>query len=210
MARRKAPAKSDASATALLTSAPGLLDRLSSEEAVAVLQHLLDKHPELRSEGEQFATKLVSSSSIEDIARDVHCRITSIELDALNERAGAHSWGYVEPGQAAIDLLEEALDDLVEDMKRNAELGLASSAEAVCVGIVEGLYQARNTQSDGALGWASDFPGEEAAHVVAEFLRACRPAARMAVHKSLMETLAKRVPEWAEGLKRAADRGIKE
>ena len=57
MTRRRTSAKSDA---------PGLLERLSAEEAAAVLHQLLDEHPELRSEAEQFATKLVSSSSIED------------------------------------------------------------------------------------------------------------------------------------------------
>ena len=201
MTRRKASAKSDV---------VGLLERLSPEEAVAVLHQLLDKHQELRSEAEQFATKLVSSSSIEDIAEDAHHRVTSIDLDDLNGRAGAHSWGYVEPSQAAQDLLEEAVEDLVEDMKRRAELGLVSAAEVVCAGIVQGLYQARDTESDGALGWAPDFPGEEADYVVGEFLRACPPATRKAAKRSLMETLAKRVPEWAEDLRHATDRSSKE
>ena len=99
----------------------GLLERLSPEEAVTVLHRLLDKHPELRTEAEQFATKLVSACSVEDIAQDVQDRITCIDLDDLNGRAGAHSWGYVEPGEAAMDLMSEALEELVEDMKRKAE-----------------------------------------------------------------------------------------
>jgi hypothetical protein len=201
MTRRKASAKSDAS---------GLLERLSPEEAVTVLHQMLDKHPELQSEAEQFATKLVSSCSIEDVAQDVCDRITGIDLDALNGRAGAHSWGYVEPGEAAQDLLEEAVEDLLEDMKRRAELGLVSAAEVVCAGMVQGLYQARDTKSDGALGWAPDFPAEEADYVVGEFLRACPPATRKAAQKSLMETLTKRAPKWVEDLRRAADRAEKE
>jgi|SRR5208283_192955 len=201
MTRRKASAKSDAA---------GLLKRLSPEEAVAVLHQLLDKHPELRSEAEQFASKLVSSCSIEDIAQDVCDRITGIDLDALSGRAGAHSWGYVGPGQAAQDLLEESLEDLLEDMKRRAELGLVSAAAAVCAGMVQGLYQARDTKSDGALGWGPDFPGEEADYVVGEFLRARPPATRKAAQKSLMESVAKRAPNWAEDLKRTADRSNKE
>lgn len=107
MARRKISPKSDASGAARRTSASGLLDRLSSEEAVAVLHQLLDQHQELRSEAEQFATKLVSSCSIEDIAQDVQDRVSSIDLDDLNGRAGAHSGGYVGPDQAAQDLLEK-------------------------------------------------------------------------------------------------------
>lgn len=201
MTRRKTSAKSDA---------PGPLERLSPEEAVAVLHQLLDKHPELRSEAQQFATDLVSACSLEDIAEDVRFRITSIDLDALNERAGAHSWGYVEPSEAAQDLLEEAVEDLVEDMKRRAELGLVSASEVLCAGIVQGLYQAQDAKSDGALGWAPDFPAEEAGYVVGEFLRACPAGARKAAQRSSMESLAKRAPKWAEDLKRTGDRALKE
>src|SRR5260370_41749776 len=186
MARRKASAKSDAS---------GLLERLSTEEAVTVLHKMLDKHPELRSEAEQFATELVSSDSIEDIAQDICDRITGIDLDDLNGRAGAHSWGYVGPDQAAQDLMEEAVEDLLEDMKRRAELGLVSAAEALCAGIVQGLYQARDTKSDGALGWAPDFPGEEADYVVGEFLRACPPATPNPPQQTFMETPANPPPK---------------
>lgn len=197
MTRPKASAKS---------KAPGVLERLRPEEAAAVLHQLLGQHPELRSEAQQFATELISIPSIQDVSEDTHSRITSIDLEALNGRAGAHSWGYVEPSEAATELLSEALEDLVEDMKRSAELGLVSAAGVVCAGIVDGLYRARHTNSDGALGWAVDFPIDEADFVVEEFLEACPPAARKAAHASLMQVLAERVPEWAECFKRAAER----
>jgi hypothetical protein len=73
------------------TPAAGVLDRLASEEAITVLRLLLNKHLKLCPEVEQIATEIVSLSSIEDIVGDVHCRITSIDLDALNGRAGSHS-----------------------------------------------------------------------------------------------------------------------
>lgn len=201
MTRRKAPAK----------SAPaGLLEHLSPQEAVEVLKHLLEKHPQLRPEAEQFATSFVSSASTEDIAGDVQVRITSIDLDALNGRAGKHSWGYVEPGDAAVELLEESIDDLQDDMKRKAELGLLAAAQIVCIGIVEGLYRARDTNSDGALGWAPDFPAEHASYIVSEFIRACSSSTRTEARRDLMSALAECAPEWAEGLERAADQAVRE
>jgi hypothetical protein len=151
MSQRKTSAKS---------GPPDLIQRLSPEEAAAVLRHLLEKHPDLRSEAEQFATGYVSSSSLDEVAQDVYDRIVGIGLDSLSERAGKHSWGYVEPSEAAIELMDESIQELVDDMKRKAELGLLSAAQIVCAGIVQGLYQARDTNSDGALGWAPDFPGE--------------------------------------------------
>ena len=200
MTRRIASTKSDAAS---------LLERLSPEEALAVLHQVLDQHPELRSEAEQFATDLVSSPSSEDIAQEVHDRITGVDLEALNGRAGAHSWGYVEPSEAATELLEEEVEDMVEDMKRKGELGLMSAAEVVCAGIVDGLYRARDTKSDGALGWAVDFPTEEADHVVSEFVRSCPQSGRVSAQTHLLAVLAGRAPEWAEGLKRAAERAVR-
>jgi len=200
MTRRKAPAK----------SAPaGLLERLNPQEAVEVLRRLLDKRPELRPEAEQFATKSVSSTSIEDIAEDVEARITGIDLDDLNDRAGKHSWGYVGPGDAAVELLVESIEDLQEDMKRKAELGLLAAAQVVCAGIVQGLYGARDTNSDGTLGWAPDFPAEHASYVVGEFIQACSSPSRKEARRSLATILAECAPEWAEGLPRAADQAAR-
>ena len=196
MKRRRARAKSDPAC---------LLERLSPEEAMAMLSQLLEKHPELRLEAEQLATKFVSSKSIEDIAQDVCDRITGIDLDDLNGRAGKHSWGYVEPGEAAMQLMGESLQDLVDDMRRNAELGLLPAAQVTCVGILQGLYQTRDTNSDGALGWAPDFPAEHADYVVGDFLRACSPATRKEAKKSLSAILTRCVPEWAEPLMRSAE-----
>src|SRR5205814_9626691 len=131
--------------------AADILEQLASEEAVAVLYLLLDKHPELRPEVEGMAKNVISSKSIEAIAADVFNAVTGVDLEALNGRAGKHSWGYVEPSEAAWELLEEALDDWVEDMKRKVEADLLTAAQGVCVGIIAGLYNARNVASDGVL-----------------------------------------------------------
>ena len=186
-----------------------VLQRLNPEEAAAVLRHLLAKHLELRPEAEQFATDHLSSGSIEEVAQDVYDRILGIDLDALNGRAGKQAWGYVEPGEAALELMDESLQDLVDDMKRKAELGLLPAAQVVCAGIVQGLYQARDTKSDGALGWAPDFPAEHADYVVGDFLRACPEKNREEARKNLTEILSQSAPKWAESLRRAANEGAK-
>jgi hypothetical protein len=181
------------------------LEKLRPEEAAAVLNQLLGKHPELKSESEKLAIQMMSTASIEDVAQEVYLEITSIDLEALNGRAGCHSWGYVEPGEAATELLEEAIEDRVEEMKRSLELGLLAPAEALCAGIVSGLYRARDTKSDGALGWAVDFPAEEAGFVVEEFLKRYHPPSRKAAHANLMLLLTEWAPEWGEALQRVAE-----
>ena len=84
-------------------------------------------------------------------------------------------------------------------------MGLLPAAQVACVGIVQGLHQARDTKSDGALGWAPDFPAEHADYVVGDFLRACPVKNRKEARKNLIETLAKCAPEWTGSLLRAAN-----
>lgn len=187
-------------------SARNILDRLSDGESSTVLHRILEKHSELLNEVEQIATEIISSSSIEDVADDVFLAVTSLDLESLTERAGAHSWGYVEPSEAAWELLEESIEDWIEAMKRNLDLGMASEAEAIGVGIIEGLYRARDVQNDGPLGWAPDFPVEEGRHVLGELIRPCRiQAPRSAVKERVLADLKSKTPEWIDMLSRTAN-----
>jgi hypothetical protein len=90
-----------------------------------------------------------------------------------------------------------------------AKSGLVSVAGVICAGIVDGLYRARDSESYGALGWAVDFPIEEAGFAVRALLEACPSSARKTAHKKLMEILSQRTPEWAEDLKRTAEQAIR-
>jgi len=186
-------------------AATSALERLKADE---VLKILLERHQTLREEAEQIATELVSSPSLEDIADDVLAAVTSIGIDAVNARAGRTSWGYVDPTDGAWELLEEAVEGIVDDMKRRMALGRGNAAEAMCRGIVVGLRRAGEFESDGALGWAPDFPAEEACNVIEELLRACPAKARKNLRDRLVQALAQDVPDWSEMLEQVANRAI--
>ena len=77
----------------------------------------------------------------------------------------------MEPSDAAWELLEESIELFKSEMKRAADLGMLPAAVATCAGILEGLYLARDSKSDGGLGWAPDFPAEQAGNLLTELLR---------------------------------------
>ena len=129
-----------------------VLSRLTDLESSLVLHTLLDRHETLREDAENLATETVNTPSCKDISAEVADAVTSLDMEDLNGRAGATRWGYTEPSEAAWELLEEAVEDFLEDMKRRAELGLTDAAITMCRGIVTGLYRARNTPSDGRWG----------------------------------------------------------
>jgi len=208
--RSKKPATTGANRTpkSARRGPKSVLDTMSPGELAVVLRDLLNDHPDLRPEAEAIAVETVSSPSVEDIAEEVLDAVTSLDLDSLNDRAGSHSWGYVGPTEAAWELLQEAVEDVVADMKRRMELGLDTAAEAICRGIVAGLHKAKDVGSDGPLGWAEDFPAEQACHVVAELIRTCPVEKRPAVRDRLVDALGDLVPAWHVMISRAADRAL--
>jgi len=178
-----------------------LLDRLQPDEASVVLRRLLANHPELLAEAEAITRSTLGEISFETIAEAVEESIRQLDLDDLNGRAGRHSWGYTEPTEAAWELLEEAVEPFVEDMKRHLGLGLDDVAFEICKGIVLGLYQCRDADGSDLLGWAEDFPAQAAGDAVANWIgsserRAAgsQPEPNRALR--LREFVDKYVPEW--------------
>jgi len=162
-----------------------VLERLSGAEAASVLKCLLQRHPELQSEAENIAGDLLSDVSLLSVADDVENAVLQFDYDDLNSRAGRHSWGYVEPTEAAWELLEEAVEPFVEDMKRYLELGLEEQAQKLCQGILSGLYRVRDGGKNDILGWAPDFPGEAAGNALEVWGR-----------KLARSFVAEHIPEW--------------
>ena len=178
-----------------------LLDELQPSEAAFVLRRLLAGHPELLSEVEEISRSTLTDVSFESIASEVEDSIREVDLDDLNGRAGRHSWGYTEPTEAAWELLGEAVEPFVEDMKRHLGLGLHAEAFEICKGIVLGLYQCRHASGDEFLSWAEDFPAEAAGNALAEWIGTGKPGAfsnRSGTNRALLlrEFVDEHVPEW--------------
>ena len=143
-----------------------VLEKLDAAESASVLKALVDHHPELRSEAEALAREALGEVSLFSVADDVEDAVLQFDYDDLNSRAGGHSGGYVEPTEAAWELLEEAVEPFVSEMKRYLDLGLEEQSRDVCQGILLGLYRVRDGRSNDILGWAEDFPAEAAGNAL--------------------------------------------
>lgn len=128
------------------------LDHLGAGECAQVLSELLKRHRGLREEANEIAESLIDDVSVEAVAEDVSDLVGSIGIEELGSRAGKQSWGYVEPSEAAWELLEESIEETRDDMKRRFEAGTKPAAEKICQGIVLGLREVDGSDSDGALG----------------------------------------------------------
>ncbi len=95
-----------------------------------------------------------------------------LDISELNTRAGYRpGFGYVDPAEAADEILDEALQPFLDDLQRRAGLGMASAAAEVAAGIILGLYNCREASSESLLEYAPDYAAERASVVVDDCAR---------------------------------------
>jgi hypothetical protein len=166
------------------------LDALSAAEKAAVLDELLTARPELREPAEAYASRLMKDADRSAIAADVEGSLKFLALDELNTRAGYRpGFGYIDPSEAADEILDEALQPFLDDVQRRAGLGMGPAATEVAAGILLGLYNCRNASSETLLEYAPDYPAERASTLVSD-------CARLSV--ALPAELVDFLPEWSD------------
>jgi len=130
------------------------LDALSGAEHTRILAELLTSHPELRSEAEDAARRLLEDAPVDAIAESVASALEELPLDALAMRSGRiRGRGYVHETDAAWEILEEAVEPFLGDLRRRARLGLGAAAD-VAAGIVAGLYRCREPEDGSIVAYA--------------------------------------------------------
>jgi hypothetical protein len=145
------------------------LDALSAAEKAAVLDELLTARPDLREPAEGHAARLMKDAERSAVADDVESALKWLDIDELNIRAGYRpGFGYVHPAEAADEILDEALQPFLDDLQRRAGLGMASAATEVAAGILLGLYNCREGNSETLLEYAPDYAAERASAVVSD------------------------------------------
>ena len=79
------------------------------------------------------------------------------DIEERNGQAGDRPGrGYVDPGEAADEILDEALGPFLEDLERRARLGMSSAAAELAAGILLGLYRCREGGSEMLLEYSPD------------------------------------------------------
>lgn len=166
------------------------LSTLVGDEHRAVLSTLLDAHPELRPEAEQAARDLLESATSEAVADETRGAVEAIPLDDLAARSGRlPGRGYVHENEAAWELVSQAVEPFLIDLRRRARLGLTEAAIAMTIGIVAGLYDARDPADGTVANYAGpDAPVELATEVLVE-------AANLGLH--LPADAGDRWPDWS-------------
>jgi len=185
-----------------------ILSYLDPQQLAEVLHQILIRHRDLREEANSIASDLLNDISVEAVSKELTDTILGVGLEVLAKRTGKQPWGYVEPGEAAWEVLEESIEGIQKEMEKRMQAGLERSAEKLCQGIVIGLYNAMETKCDGTLAWAPDFPVEAASRSVSKLLELYPPNRRGTAAKRIIAGVDKQAEEWVDMLHRTVERAI--
>jgi hypothetical protein len=144
----------------------------SDSEKALILTRLLDGDPTLRKRAEDIARRILGSVDITTVSDLIVEAILELDTEDLANRAGPRRHGYVEPTDAAWQLLEETIEPWIDDLRRRARLGLHQAAADLATALTQALETAAE-RADGIddcllRQWAPDFPVETASWVERE------------------------------------------
>ena len=139
---------------------PNSLDAISGTDAMEILRVLADRDKELSKEIDVIAKNLLDDVSIDEVADCVQAELESLAVEDVWDRSGARRDGYVDTGETAWQMFEAALEPFRDDMLKYQKLSMFEQAEAVCLGILKGVYDFQWYSKTEFKDWAVDAPAE--------------------------------------------------
>ena len=83
---------------------------------------------------------------------------------------------------------------------------MTPATEKICQGIILGLHRVEDTNHDGILGWAPDFPAEGAAYGMSTLLALYPQYQRRTAGNRIVEAVEEHAEDWVEMLCRVVYR----
>ena len=116
-----------------------MIKKLTAEQALEVVKQLSEKGGKIRDAALAEARDLLIAVDLDETADEVFCVLDSIDVEDCWERSGESRYGYTEPSEAAVELVEEELQPFYDQAKRYRELGMAEQETTYCMGVILGI-----------------------------------------------------------------------
>jgi hypothetical protein len=132
-----------------------LIGLLTGDSALRILRKIVEDK-DIGEAALGILEKEMLSVDDEDVAEEVLSELMSFGEDDLVARSGRTSHGYVEPFEAAYDMIEEAIYRFSESIKSYRRLNMKSSEKSACAGLIKGLLRYSSEGGSEILEWIPD------------------------------------------------------
>ena len=137
-----------------------ILEALSPEEALFVLRKLVASDSRIRKKAEEIALELLGDVDVDAVAEEVLWELESIPVEEVWDGSGRTRDGYVDPGDCAWQLFEDAMAPFTRQLEKCQELSLTEQAKLHCMGILKGIHRFETESTSEFKSWCADAPGE--------------------------------------------------
>jgi hypothetical protein len=135
-----------------------IIDHLSPTDALSILRALADSDEELAARIVGIATAHLSEVDPEEVAAVLYDELGALEVEEVWDRAGRTRYGYIEPGEAADQMIEEVLEPFLEELDKYQKISMSTEANRLCMGLLLGLYRFKRESTSEFKDWAPDAP----------------------------------------------------
>ncbi len=170
-----------------------ILDKINADDALAILKILVKEDASLRKRMEDAALEYFIEVEADDIADEVFNELDSLEVEDVWDQSGPTSYGYVDPSETAWEMLEDALEDYLGELKKYLELGMDEEAKKYCMGILKGLYKFEKESKNAFKDWAADAPADNFIKVFDQWKGCCTNSNDI---KEMKKFIKKNFPGW--------------
>jgi hypothetical protein len=172
-----------------------ILESITGSDALSILNALAQRDEKIKTTIEKTAVELLSAVDVDEIAAKVQMELELLQVEDVWARAGANREGYVDPGDAAWEMFEEALRPFRDDVEKYKKLSMPKEATLYCLGILKGIYAFDKDSKTQYKEWAVDAPGEYFAFILDDWRRLYKGKLPMV---SMKDFLATNCPDWVE------------
>jgi len=135
-----------------------IIDQLSPADAQSILKTLAASDEGLAARIAEMALAHLRQVDVEEVAAALYGELDALEVEEVWDRAGRTRHGYVEPGEAADQMIEAVLAPFLEDLAKYQKLGLRAEANRMCEGLLLGLHRFEHESTSEFKNWAPDAP----------------------------------------------------
>jgi hypothetical protein len=143
-----------------------IIDQLSPEDALSVLRTLAGDSEQIAGRIAEIAIDYLSEVDPEEEAGVLYDELDHLEVEEVWDRAGSTRHGYVEPHEAAYEMVGEVFEPYLEQLKKYHKLGMNTEANRLCMGLLLGLYEFERDSTSEFKNWAPEASSEFAWEVV--------------------------------------------
>ena len=125
-----------------------------------MLHQLVATSPAIRKKAEEIASTLLVDVDLEEVAQEVLLELDSLVVEDVWDNSGSTRDGYVDPGDCAWQMFEDALEPFLQQLQKCQNLSMNDQAKLYCMGILEGIHRFETESESEYKDWAVDAPGE--------------------------------------------------